>query len=100
MIRPTSAEQIDFKKALVGEMMTLQRLYDTHGLEIRVDKESDLDGYRIGAKRFGEDPEWFTIAYLPGKLGLTEIQKAVEQVAAYVGDGGLKARTLIPGRML
>lgn len=98
MMRAATSEVLDFKKTLVAAMMKLQERYA--GLELRVEVVADYDGYRVGMKKAGEEPVWMTVSYLPGPLGLPEIQGIVDQVVALMGAREDRGRSLLPGRTL
>lgn len=84
----------DFEKGLVAEMMKVHTLYARQGLELRVDRLPDFDGFRVGAKMPEREARWLDIGYLPGQMGYAQIEEAVAQVRAYVEDAG--PRVLIP----
>lgn len=100
MIRAAGSEVLDFKKALVGELMKTELRHKTSGLEIRVDPAPDFDGFKVGAKRDGAEPIWLTVAYLPLLAGRSSIAQVVDEIVAYVGARERRERSLLPGRML
>ena len=85
----------DFHKGLVAEMMKVETLYRAQGLQLRVERLADYDGFRLGAKVPGREPLFFDVPCLPEGLGYAQITEAIDKIRGYMDGAALQGRTLL-----
>lgn len=77
-----------FGKLLVSDLMKLQTVYRKVGLEIRVERHADLDGFKVGMSRPGHPERWLDVLLPPPYQEFTYsvLEEAIDAIRLYAGD--------------